>query len=87
MLQFIGRQEMTEMKRSGIEVVFWIRSNPNDFRGALKKRARHKYGIEVHRRHRRYKINQIRLFFSYLHIIILTYVFAYVIIKKKELII
>lgn len=28
MLQFIGRQEMTEMEQSGIEVVSWIRSNP-----------------------------------------------------------
>ena len=35
MLQFIGRQEMTEMKRSGIEVVSWIRRNPKDLRGIL----------------------------------------------------
>ena len=28
MLQFIGRQEMTEMERSEIEVISWIRSNP-----------------------------------------------------------
>ncbi len=28
MLQFPGRQEMTEMEQSGIEVIPWIRSNP-----------------------------------------------------------
>ena len=40
MLQFIGRQEMTEMKRSGIEVVSWIRSNPEclHFKGYLSHR-------------------------------------------------
>lgn len=31
MLQFIGRQELTEKKRSGFEVDSWIRSNSSDW--------------------------------------------------------
>ena len=37
-LSFIGRQEMTEMKRSGIEVTSWIRSNPECLRSQITYR-------------------------------------------------